>query len=181
MDVAIGKIVAKVDEIGATDNTIYIFSSDNGAPGESPDVNHAYGPNKQWIARNYPFRGQKTQIWEGGTRVAGFISSPLLPKAIQGTISDKLFHVTDWLPTIVAFAGGTTKRNFELDGHDMMPALTGTAPDKRTEILYGLNPLPDGQAAPPKAALRMGDYKVQLLFITFFSFFFFFKGGGFIL
>jgi len=160
MDVAIGKIVAKVDEIGATDNTIYIFSSDNGAPGESPDVNHAYGPNKQWIARNYPFRGQKTQIWEGGTRVAGFISSPLLPKAIQGTISDKLFHVTDWLPTIVAFAGGTTKRNFELDGHDMMPALTGTAPDKRTEILYGLNPLPDGQAAPPKAALRMGDYKV---------------------
>ena len=133
-----------MDAIEATDNTIYIFSSDNGAPQQSHDVDKAYGPNKGWIARDYPYRGWKTEIWDGGTRVAGFISSPLFPKELHGTVSNKLFHVTDWLPTIVALAGGNTTRNFALDGHDMMPALMNTGADERTEILYGLNPLPDG-------------------------------------
>lgn len=52
-------------------------------------------------------------------RVAGFVHSPLLPAEVQGTTSWELYHVTDWLPTIVTLAGGSTQRNFALDGHDM--------------------------------------------------------------
>jgi arylsulfatase A-like enzyme len=120
------------------------------------------GNNPGWIARNHPFRGFKTLIWEGGTRVAGFVHSDLLPASVKGTISNSLFHVTDWLPTIVAMAGGNTARNLPLDGHNQWPTLMGKSVDARTEMLYGLNPAGIGQAGPPKAGLRMGDYKVQL-------------------
>ena len=52
----------------------------------------------------------------GPRQVAGFVHSPLLPRAVRGTTSWGLYHVTDWLPTIVGLAGGTTTRNFALDG-----------------------------------------------------------------
>jgi arylsulfatase A-like enzyme len=123
-------------------------------------VDHQIGSNPGWIARNYPFRGHKALIWEGGTRVAGFIHSAMLPASMKGTVSNVLMHVTDWLPTIVALAGGSTDKNLPLDGHNQWPAITGIAPAPRTEMLYGINPASDGQAGPPKAGLRMGDYKV---------------------
>jgi len=158
MDYAVGKIVAKVDEIGATDNTVYIFSSDNGAPPASADVDHS---DSEWIARNYPFRGHKALIWDGGTRVAGFISSPLLPASVRGTEWHGLMHITDWLPTIVGLAGGSLSKNFALDGHDMLPSIvSGMQSSPRTEMLYGINPLGSGQAGPPKAGLRIGSMKV---------------------
>jgi arylsulfatase A-like enzyme len=162
MDDAVGDIVAALKRTGAYDNSVIIFSSDNGAPSDAPDVDHMEGPaNPGWIARNYPFRGHKTQIWEGGTRVAGFVHSPShLPASAAGTVSEGLFHVTDWLPTIVGLAGGTTARNFALDGKDIWPALSGGA-SPRTEMLYNVNPLcHTGQAGAPKAGLRMGDYKL---------------------
>ena len=62
--------------------------------------------------------GWKSQIWDGGLHVAGFVHSPLLPKSAQGTQHHGLFHVTDWLPTIVAAAGGDTSINQPLDGGD---------------------------------------------------------------
>ena len=92
--------------------------SDNGAPPATDDVNHQVGKNPGWIARNHPFRGYKTLIWEGGTRVAGFIHSAMLPASVRGTVSNVMMHVTDWLPTIVALAGGSTDRNLPLDGHN---------------------------------------------------------------
>lgn len=59
-----------------------ITRHDEGAPPASADVDHS---DSEWIARNYPFRGHKGLIWDGGTRVAGFISSPLLPASVRGT------------------------------------------------------------------------------------------------
>ena len=97
----------------AVHSKVYIFSSDNGAPPASADVNHADG---EWIARNWPYRGHKALIWDGGTRVAGFISSPLLPASVRGTEWHGLMHITDWLPTIVGLAGGSLAKNFALDG-----------------------------------------------------------------
>ena len=67
MDDAVGEIVAAMATNGFTDNTIVIFSSDNGAPPDGDDVDHPRTINgiEGYIARNYPFRGYKTQIWEG--------------------------------------------------------------------------------------------------------------------
>jgi len=159
MDFAVGKIMDTLKAQGFMENTVVIFSSDNGAPPASPDVNHQTPDG--YIARNYPFRGHKALIFEGGTRVAGFISSPLLPNRVKGTESHELFHVTDWLPTIVGLAGGTTSRNRPLDGHDIWESITTASPSPRTEMLYGINPIDNGgQAGFPKAGLRMGKYKI---------------------
>ena len=142
MDFAVGEVIAAMDQGGFRNNTVIIFSSDNGAPPASPDVNHAQG---DWIARNYPFRGHKALIWEGGTRVAGFVSSPLLPQAVQGTINHGHFHVTDWLPTIAGLTGASLAGNNPLDGHNIWESISTGGASPRTEMLYGVNPLPGGQ------------------------------------
>eukprot|EP00937_MAST-01D_sp_MAST-1D-sp2_P004705 g4705.t1 len=164
MDDAVGSIVAALKATGEYQDTLIVFSSDNGAPPASADVNHQQGANPGWIARNYPFRGHKALIWEGGTRVAGFVHAPseaLVPRAARGRTYDGLMHLTDWLPTLARVAGASTARNLPLDGHDQWDALTGAAAaSPRTEMLYGINPLPSGQAGNPKAGLRVGDWKL---------------------
>jgi len=161
MDTAVGTVIAALKASGRYENSIIIFSSDNGAPPASADVNHQHGANPGWIARNYPFRGHKALIWEGGTRVAGFVHSPLLPAKVQGTETHEMFHITDWLPTIVSLGKGSTARNLPLDGHNIWPALRTGGSSPRTEFLYNVNPLcKGGQAGSPKAGLRIGDFKV---------------------
>lgn len=138
LDTAVGTIMQAFKASGKYNNSFVIFSSDNGAPPGTPDVNHKVEGKPNWIARNFPLRGWKTQIWEGGTRVAGFVHSPLLPRAVRGTVSHELYHVTDWLPTITALAGGETARNFPLDGHDLWPSISTGSASPRTEMLYSL-------------------------------------------
>ena len=82
-------------------------------------------------------------------------------RQVRGTISNELFHVTDWLPTIARIAGVATTRNFQLDGHDIWDSLTTGSPSPRTEMLYNINPLCTvGQASPPKAGIRVGKFKL---------------------
>merc|ERR1712100_382453 len=101
MDEQVGKVIAALKGVpGAYENSVIVFSSDNGAPNVK-DVHD----------RNYPYQGFKTSIWEGGTRVPGFVHSPMLPADVRGTVSQELYHVTDWLPTLVEVAGANTKRN----------------------------------------------------------------------
>merc|ERR1719440_1185531 len=63
MDTAVGEIIKALKASGRYENSVIIFSSDNGAPPASADVNHQEGQNPGWIARNYPFRGHKALIW----------------------------------------------------------------------------------------------------------------------
>lgn len=165
MDEQVGRVVAALKEDPAVyDNTVIVFSSDNGAPHSGDDIDHpeqVTPGSPPWLARNFPYRGDKTRIWEGGVRVPGFVTSPLLPEAVRGTESSELFHVTDWLPTLVALAGGSTQRNRELDGHNVWQSIATGQPSPRTEVLYNVNPLcKGGQAVPPKAGLRMGKWKL---------------------
>lgn len=155
LDDAIGSVIAALKESGEADNTIIFFHSDNGAPPNADKTKNGYTEQ-----RNYPLRGWKTQIWEGGTRVLAFVNSPLLPKEVQGTVTDELYHVTDLLPTIVGLAGGSVSRNRPLDGHDVWESITTRSASPRTEMLYNINPLLGGQAGPPKAGLRHGDWKL---------------------
>ena len=175
LDDAVGTIVAALKSSGAYANTIVAFSSDNGAPSASADVNHLrphVGGGMGDIARNYPLRGKKTYIWEGGVKVPGFISggSALIPASARGTINEKLFHVTDWIPTLLGLAGVDVSlshgrgagEQFALDGFDVFGALTDPAtPSPRKEMLYNVSPLcHSGQAQSPKAGLRIGDFKL---------------------
>jgi arylsulfatase A-like enzyme len=168
MDAVVGSIVDRLKTRKQHNNTVIVFSSDNGAPSGDADMTHPQGsPAKLYLARNFPYRGMKTELFEGGTRVAGIVYAPrarvdLLSSSVRGTTSDKLYHVTDWLPTLVALSAGNTTRNLPLDGHNIWPSLTDLAmPSPRSELLYGVSPICSaGQAHNPKAALRVGDMKL---------------------
>ena len=154
MDDAVGHIVEALKDHDLWENTLVIYTSDNGAP-NAPQVRN----------RNFPFRGFKTQIWEGGTRVPAFVSGGVVPIAVRGSKSRKLFHVTDWFPTVASVTGVPipNDRLYDrpLDGHNIWSALTSEAPSPRDEILYNVNPLcTSGQAGAPKAGLRVKNWKL---------------------
>ena len=105
LDWGVGAVVDALHATKQWDNTIIIYTSDNGAQGGQGGT-------------SFPLRGFKTQLYEGGVRVPAFVTggSALLPAAVRGTSNYKLIHVTDWLPTIVGLAGGSVHRNKKLDG-----------------------------------------------------------------
>merc|ERR1711963_393899 len=92
MDDAVGEVVAALKETDMFENTMIVFMSDNGGP--TGHGGHA--------ANNWPLRGAKGSLWEGGTRTPAFIHQPgvLAPREEQG-----LMHVTDWLPTLLEAVG----------------------------------------------------------------------------
>eukprot|EP01063_Lacrimia_lanifica_P034149 TRINITY_DN6249_c0_g1_i6.p1 TRINITY_DN6249_c0_g1~~TRINITY_DN6249_c0_g1_i6.p1 ORF type:complete len:547 (+),score=190.94 TRINITY_DN6249_c0_g1_i6:40-1680(+) len=154
LDEAVGHVVQAMKAAGRHENAVYFFTSDNGAP---PGVE----PVEANANRNWPLRGFKSEIWEGGTKVTGFVSSvDHIPAARRGTKLHEPMHVTDWLPTIAHVVGGSTEGCRPLDGYNMWDVIANGAKSPRTEMVYNVNPLPDGHAGPPKAGLRVGDLKV---------------------
>ena len=79
-DAMVGDIVRALKTTGLYEKTIIIFSSDNGGPGGQDGLTPKSKPfDPAYIDRNFPFRGQKLEIYEGGIRVPGFVHSALLP------------------------------------------------------------------------------------------------------
>ena len=154
-DMHIGKFLDKLDELGIADNTIVLYSTDNG-----PHMN-------TWPdAAMTPFRSEKNTNWEGGWRVPAAVRWPGHIKA--GTWSNEIMHHMDWLPTFLAAAGepdvkeklltgrSAIDRNFKvhLDGYNFLPYLTGKAEQgPRKEIFYFSD---DGDLT----ALRYEDWKL---------------------
>lgn len=64
---------------------------------------------------NWPLKGWKASLWEGGIRGVGFVHGTMVKK--NGTTNRELIHISDWFPTLLAAAGGST-RGITLDGHD---------------------------------------------------------------
>ncbi|CAG9797683.1 unnamed protein product [Chironomus riparius] len=131
LDESVGAVVKSLADKNMLHNSIIIFSSDNGGPAENFNLN---------AASNYPLRGVKNTLWEGGVRAAGFIWSPLISQ--HSRVSNQLIQVADWLPTLYSAAGGdlstiTTK----LDGIDLWDELSQqtTADSKRKEVLHNID------------------------------------------
>ncbi len=140
MDEAVGTIIAALEKKGLRQNTLIIFSSDNGGP----------APGK--ITDNGPLREGKGTLYEGGVRVPAFATwdGQLQP----GSVVNAPMHMTDWYPTLLALAGVSLKQAKPLDGFDMWPVIAGGKASPRKEILHN--------TAPGSGALRIGDWKLIL-------------------
>ncbi|XP_065308546.1 arylsulfatase B-like [Dermacentor albipictus] len=145
LDESVGAVVEALQAASMLDNSVLVFSSDNGG---APWGTHASR------GCNWPLRGAKGSLWEGASRAAAFLWSPLL--AARGRVSQQLMHVADWLPTLYAAAGGDPTSLDHLDGFDMWRHLSEDIPSPRSDILYNIDPVSN------TAALRHGDHKLVL-------------------
>jgi arylsulfatase A-like enzyme len=155
-DEQIGMMLDKLDELGIADNTIVMYSTDNGPENDTwPD------------GATTPFRSQKDTNWEGGWRVPCFIRWPGKIKA--GTVLNGIVSHLDMFPTLLAAAGdpdvtqkllkgakvGDKTFNVHLDGFNMLLYLTGQSKESPRQSLAYFSD--DGDLM----AVRVGDYKLQ--------------------
>ena len=154
MDDNIGDLLKHLDDIGEAQNTIVIFTTDNGAEVFTwPDGGMT------------PFRATKGTVFEGGFRVPAIIRWPGRIK--PGTVENGLFSGLDWLPTLAAAAGnpnitqqllqgvtlGDRTYKNHLDGYNQLDLLTGKGPSARHELYYF--------GGPKLGAIRIDDFKFQ--------------------
>jgi arylsulfatase len=156
LDDCVGALLKHLDEIGETDNTIVVFTTDNGAETFTwPD------------GGNTPFKGQKGTTYEGAFRVPCIARWPGHIK--QGTVENGIFSGLDWFPTLCAAAGnaevtdqllkgvklGDREYKNHLDGYNQVALLEGKGPSKRHEVFLF--------AGPKLGAVRLDDMKYQFL------------------
>ena len=159
MDEGIGNITAALEAAGLSENTIIVFSSDNGA--------HVGECVKHITGSNYPYRGGKRSIYEGGVRVPTFVWAR---GRLASATSNALVHVTDWLPTFWGLASmhGKLKPNNAittkpLDGVNQWHVLTQVKESARTELLLNIDPFPLGCGHPlPNWGVRWKEWKLIL-------------------
>ena len=114
LDDSVGRVIAALKTSGLYDNTLIVFSSDNGgavADGKGADAPAPVGKGmgEEGAMNNYPLRGGKASYFEGGVRVASFVHSKLLPAHTRGTILRATIAVVDWWPTFAKLAGLSPK------------------------------------------------------------------------
>ncbi|HEX9806353.1 MAG TPA: sulfatase-like hydrolase/transferase [Alteraurantiacibacter sp.] len=134
MDMNVDRILTRLAELGMEENTVVVFTSDNGG---------------ERFSFNWPFTGVKTELLEGGMRVPLIVKWPGLTAA--GSTNDSPVLSMDFLPTFVAAAGGTPHPDYPSDGIDFRPALTGAALPERTLFWKFWN--------KNQKAARRGQYK----------------------
>ncbi len=157
-DDQVGVLLKKLDDLGIADNTIVMYSTDNGPHFNSwPDAGIT------------PFRSEKNTNWEGAFRVPAFVRWP--GKIPAGTVLNGIVSHQDWLPTLLAAAGEPDikgkllkghkagARTFKvcIDGIDMLPYLTGAVKESPRDAFFYVND--DGQLV----ALRFNDWKLVFM------------------
>jgi arylsulfatase len=154
-DEMVGELLNKLDELGIADNTIVMYSTDNG-----PHFN-------TWPdAAISPYRSEKNSNWEGAYRVPAMVRWP--GKIPAGKISNEIMSHLDWMPTLVAAAGepdivgklkeghmvGSTKYRVHLDGYNFLPYFTGDEEKGPRHVFHYL----DDEGMP--VGVRVDDWKI---------------------
>lgn len=163
MDRHIGRLLSAIDEAGVAQNTIVIFTSDNGPT----DWGHYYKQKMTPpLGFTGPFFGRKWSLYEGGIRMPFLIRWPAQIKA--GAVNDTSWlSAIDMLPSLATMAGLTVPAGTELDGVDMSQALLGGEQLRGKPLFweYGVyRTIRPGLKAhrSPKLAMRDGDYKLLM-------------------
>ena len=156
LDDDIGLLMQKLKDMGEDENTIVVFTTDNGTETFTwPD------------GGNTPFRGEKGTVFDGGFRVPALVRWP--GKVPAGKVENGIISGLDWLPTFVAAAGdpnigdellkgkkiGDTKYKVHLDGYNQLDLLTGKGPSNRHEVYYF--------AESTLGAVRIDDFKYRFI------------------
>ena len=152
MDECVGKVLNSLDELKLAENTIVVFTSDNGG------LHVPEGPHAR-ITHNTPYRAGKGYLYEGGLRVPAILRYPGKVKA--GTTVDLPVITMDWLPTLLELTG--QKKVAGLDGASFANALTGGT--QKARPLYWHIPHYMNQGGRPGGAVRDGNWK----FIEFYD------------
>ncbi len=146
MDEAVGMVLDAIDAAGVADNTLVIFTSDNG--GLSTSEGHP--------TSNRPLRAGKGWLYEGGIRVPLILRGP----GVQaGGVCRVPVTSTDFFPTLLSLAGMPPQPVQHPDGIDLTPVLSG-APTLKRDALFWHYPHYGNQGGSPGAAIRMGDWKL---------------------
>jgi arylsulfatase A-like enzyme len=144
MDRQIGRVLQALDANGLTENTIIIFTSDNGG---------------ERFADTWPFTGKKTELLEGGLRIPALISWPA--RIPQGRTTDQISISMDWMPTLLDAAGTEPDPSYPVDGINLLPTLTQSAAPAPRKLFWRYK-------ANAQRAARDGDYKfLKILDNTF--------------
>jgi arylsulfatase A-like enzyme len=149
MDRGVGQVDETLAELGVAENTIVLFSSDNG-----PYLGEVHGVSLDRF--NYGWRGAKHYVFEGGIRVPAIVRWP--DRLEGGRLAQEMLHFTDWLPTLAAAAGAELPPEVELDGEDVLAVLSGDTSDVNPVRFWQNNryaPRVEGNAA-----MRDGDWKL---------------------
>jgi arylsulfatase len=138
MDDFTGRILDTLDELGIADDTIVVWTSDNGAdpnyrlPAIDPDPAGAV-----WTGSSGPWRGQYFTTLEGSNRTPCIVRWP--GNVPAGKVSNELVHESDWFTTLVLAAGGQVPDDRIIDGADMRPFLLGDAEKSGREAIICMN------------------------------------------
>lgn len=150
VDEAVGQVIDKLKKEGLYDNTIIVFTSDNGG---------LIGNKKSPKTNNYPLRSGKGDIYEGGVRVPTFILAP--GAKANGQACDVPVISMDFYPTLMELTQCNNKKTTKqaMDGKSLAPLLNG-ASELQREAIYWHYPHYHIEGARPYSAIRKGDYKL---------------------
>jgi arylsulfatase A len=140
IDWAAGVLLAELARLGIADDTIVVFTSDNGSRGDGG-------------GRNLPLNGRKATTWEGGLRVPCIVRWPR--QVAAGSVTSELATSMDFYPTFAEVAGADLPADRVVDGHSLLGLLTGESPSsaRQTFFYYWMNDL---------EAVRAGRWKLQI-------------------
>jgi len=164
VDESVGRVLALLDELKLSGNTLVVFTSDNGGVGGYEREGIRGGS----ITDNAPLKGGKGMLYEGGVRVPYIFRWP--GKIAAGSVCDQPINSVDLYPTLLELAGAPRPENYPLDGTSYFSLLTGSATAARPPLFWHfpgyLGAGAGTRRTAPAGAIRDGDWKLQEFFET---------------